>query len=617
MLRDQYKFRALYVRIALILLIAIFVIRLFVLQIFGDYEEVAEGNAFYKKITYAPRGLIYDRNGELLVYNQPMYDLLITMRDLDVAKKNGTPLDTLSFCELAGISYEEFVEKIENIKDRRKNRGYSSLTPQRFITQIFPEEFAKINEKLRHFSGFSAQIRTLRYYNYPCGAHVLGSVGEVSQKTIDNDSYYRLGDYAGVYGLELAYEKQLRGVNGVEIMLRDSRGRLQGKYKDGSQDTRAQSGENITTTIDIELQQLAEALLVGKVGSVVAIEPSTGEILAMASNPTWDPSVLVGRKRTENYPLLLNHKLKPFLNRAIQGKYSPGSTFKTVQALVGLQQGGYTTSDRYLCSGYSSKPIRCTHSHGKMIDLSNALQESCNPFFWMVYKNTLEKNGYGENNEKFKEQYEIWRNHVLSFGFGPRFEDTDILGQYHGGVPTIKTYNKWYGQKGWRALTIRSNAIGQGEVEATPLQMANAVAVIANSGYYVTPHLNKHDSMLVHRHECSVEEKYFPPVQHGMWLVCEQGSGRFYNIPDIEMCGKTGTVDNSHGKPHSMFVGYAPKDNPQIAIAVVVENAGFGSMWACPIASLCVEQYINDSIARPQVLNQMKTTIINPDATKF
>ncbi len=617
MQRDIYKNRAQIVKAVLYCLILVFIVRLFYLQMFGNYEDKAEGNAFYKKKSYAPRGLIYDRNGKLLVYNQPTYDLMVTMRELNVASKNGNPIDTFALCGLLNITKDYFDKRMEEVKDRRINLGYSYLTPQRFITQLSPEDYAVLQEQLRKFPGFSVQSRTLRNYTYPYGAHVLGSIGEVSKNTIKEDDFYKQGDYAGVSGLELVYEKEMRGVNGEEILLRDARGRLQGKYKDGTLDTKAVAGEDITTTLDIELQRLAEELLHGKVGSVVAIEPSTGEILAMASNPTWNPSLLVGRSRSKNYHLLLNDKMKPLLNRAIQGRYSPGSTFKTVQALVGLQQGGIDVHTKFLCSGYGSKPIRCTHTHGTMIDLGNALQESCNPYFWNLYKNTLEKNGYGEKNVKFKEQYNIWREHVLSFGFGPRFEDTDVWGQYHGGVPTIDTYNKWYGERGWRALTIRSNAIGQGEVQATPLQMANAVAVIANSGYYITPHLNKHDSMKVNRHQTSIDEKYFPPVQHGMWLVCEEGSGRYYNIPTIEMCGKTGTVDNSHGKPHSIFIGYAPKDKPEIAIAVVIENSGFGSMWACPIASLCVEQYINDTIARPELKKRMQETILNTDVKTF
>ncbi len=617
MIRDKYKQRSLMVKIALAFVVAIFVVRLLMLQMYGDYVDKAEGNAFYKKTTYAPRGLIYDRDGRLLVYNQPTYDLMLTEKDLNRAAKKGTAIDTLELCDLLNITKVEFEERIAYVKDRRKNRGYSPLTPQRFLTQLSPEEYAVLQEKLRKFPGFSVQSRTLRNYSYPCGAHVLGSIGEVSRKTIEKDDYYKQGDYSGVNGLELAYEKQLRGENGQEVMLRDARGRLQGKYKDGALDTKSEAGENIVSSLDIELQMLAEELLRGKVGSVVAIEPSTGEILAMASNPTWDPSLLVGRLRSEYYPILLEDKMKPLLNRATQGRYSPGSTFKTVQALVCLQQQGVTEHTHFHCDGYASKPIRCTHTHGTSIDLGNALQESCNPYFWMMYKTTLEKNGYGEKNSNFKEQYNIWRKNVMSFGFGPKFKDTDVLGQVDGGIPTVSTYDKWYGERGWRALTIRSNSIGQGEVQVTPLQLANSVAAIANSGYYITPHLNRHDTMKVRRHECAVDKKYYSIVQHGMWLVCDQGSGRFYNVPELQMCGKTGTVDNSHGKPHSLFIGYAPKDDPKIAIAVVVENSGFGSMWASPIASLCMEQYLTDTVSRPQLRERMRTTILNPDVKTF
>ena len=617
MLNDKYKDRSISVYIVLSVVVAIFVGRLGYLQLWEDYSEAAGDNAFYNKPIYASRGLIYDRNGKLLVYNQPTYDLMVTMKDLNSRPKDN-PMDTLELCGLLGIDYDQFVERMANIKDRRKNPGYSSLTPQRFMTQLSPEDYAMIQEHLRKFPGFSIQGRTLRNYNYPCGAHVFGSIGEVNKKQIERDPTYRLGDYAGVDGLELSYEKELRGENGVEILLRDSRGRIQGKYKDGEEDKMPVAGADITTTLDIDLQMVAEELLQGKIGSVVAIEPATGEILAMASNPTWNPSLLVGRLRSEYYPILQKDKTKPLLNRAVQGRYSPGSTFKTLQALVCLHEGGITKHTKFSCSGQASSPIRCTHSHGSPVSIEEALQESCNPFFWLSYKSTLERDGMGEKNAKFKENYTKWRDDIISFGLGPKWTDSDVVGLKDGAIYRAESYDKIYGATGWKATTIRSNSIGQGEVLVTPIQLANAVAVIANSGYYITPHLNKCDSMLQHRHESNVVDKsHYEVVQEGMWRVCEYGTGRYYKTPNVSMCGKTGTTDNSAGKPHSIFIGYAPRENPQIAIAVVIENAGFGSMWACPIATLCIEQYLFGEITRKDLFNRMKTSVLNSDVKKF
>ena len=617
MLDDKYKDRRIVIYIVLALVVFVFAIRLAQLQLYDDYTNVAESNAFYRKPIYAPRGLIYDRNGKLLVYNQPTYDLMVTMKELRDQKKAGTPIDTLELCNLLGITYEHFLDRMASIKDRRKNYGYSQLTPQRFMTQLSPEDYAMLQEHLRKFPGFTVQSRTLRNYNYPCGAHVLGSIGEVNKRQIERDSYYRPGDYAGSDGLELTYEKQLRGENGVEILLRDSRGRIQGKYKDGAFDEMPESGINITTTLDVDLQMIAEELLQGKIGSIVAIEPSTGEILAMASNPTWNPSLLVGRLRSEYYPILQNDATKPFLNRATGGLYSPGSTFKTLQALVCLEHGGITRHTEFPCSGEASKPIKCTHNHGSPVSLEEAIQESCNPYFWLAYKATLERDGYGDKNANFKANYTRWREDILSFGLGYKWEDSDVYGLKDGAIYRAETYNKIYGERGWKALTIRSNSIGQGEVLVTPIQLANAAAIIANEGYYITPHLNKCDSLLTHRHEANVDKKHYDVVQEGMWRVCEYGTAHFYKLPDLAVCGKTGTTDNSGGKPHSIFFGYAPRENPQIAIAVVIENAGFGSMWACPIAMLCMEQYLYKEITQKNLFNRMKTSVLNSSVKNY
>lgn len=593
------------------IVVVIYIMRLFSLQVLDDkYAERADRNALLRRTKYPPRGLIYDRNGKLLVYNQPVYDITVILREMS------EKFDTLSFCKALNIDIDFFNERMDNIQDRKKNRGFSRYTPQVFMTQLGPEEIATLQETLYMYPGVSIQNRTLRNYTYPNAAHVLGNIGEVSQKMLDEDPYYQLGDYAGRDGIEYTYEKALRGEKGREILLRDVHGRIIGRYEDGKQDVEPRAGTDLTLTLDIQLQIVAEQLLEGKIGSVVAIEPKTGEILALASSPTWDPALLVGRPRSENYADLLADPTKPLMNRATQAQYSPGSTFKTIQALVCLQEGGITEKSVFLCNSTNSTPIRCTHYHGYGITLLNAIEQSCNPFFWHAFKETVEKNGYGKENAHFKAQYERWREDVMSFGLGQRFSDSDIYEQAKGFIPSEEFYTKHYGETGWRALTIRSLSIGQGEILLTPLQLANAIAAIANDGYYITPHLNKCDSMLQHKHYTNVASKHFEIVKEGMFRVSTYGTGRHYRLPDISMCGKTGTVQNSHGKDHSIFVGFAPKEDPQIVLAVVVENAGFGATWAAPIASLMIEQYMYGTIKRDHLFNRISTTVINPNVQK-
>jgi len=461
------------------------------------------------------------------------------------------------------------------------------------MTQLDIEDIATIQQSMYKYPGFFIQNRTLREYAFPNAAHVLGNIGEVSKKRIENDEYYKPGDYAGRDGIEYTYENTLRGVKGVEILLRDAKGRIKGKYKNGEKDILPIAGENLTLTLDIQLQILGEKLMSGKVGSIVAIEPSTGEILAMVSNPAFNPSILVGRQRSKNYIALLNDPTKPLMNRATQAQYSPGSSFKPIQALVCQQMGGITEKTIFSCNGPESSPVKCTHHHGSPVSLLNAIEQSCNPYFWNAFRTTIEKDGYGVKNNIFRNNYDVWVDNVKSFGLGEKFTDSDIYEQSRGYIPTQKYYNKVYrSETGWRAITIRSNSIGQGEILATPLQLANAMSVIANMGYYITPHLNKSDSMKTKVHRSKVDEKYFPIVVEGMSRVFEFGTARLSKIEGIDMCGKTGTVQNSRGKDHSIFVGFAPRENPKIAIAVVVENAGFGSTYAAPVFSLLVEQYI-------------------------
>jgi penicillin-binding protein 2 len=442
-------------------------------------------------------------------------------------------------------------------------------------------------------------------------------VGEVNQNDLDRDAFYSRGDYSGRDGLERTYEKQLRGEKGVEILLRDSRGRMQGSYRDGALDRKAKAGIDLHTTLDIRLQLLAEELLSGKIGSAVAIEPETGEILALVSNPSWNPKVLVGKERSKNYNSLLQDPTKPLMNRATQARYSPGSTFKTIQALVCLQEGAITPNTLYPCSGPGSSPIKCTHHHGSPVALDRAIEQSCNPYFWCAFRDMLQKDGYGKDNEDFRRRYELWRKDVMSFGLGQKFTDSDIGEQSAGSIPSTQLYDRTYGKTGWKAITIRSLSIGQGEIEVTPLQLANQAATIANGGYYITPHLNKNDSMRIHRHELDIRKEHFEVVKEGMHRVMVYGTGRHYAIDSLHMAGKTGTVQNPHGKDHAIFIGFAPLENPQIAVAVVVENAGFGASWACPIASMMLEQYLTGEVKRKDLRKRMANTILNESVKKW
>lgn len=585
--------------------IILYVLRLFTIQIIeSKYKTGADSNAFLKKTQFPPRGLIYDRNHVLMVYNKPAYDIALIMREIH-------DLDTVSFCKALRIDKQYFINRIAEIKDKHKNPGYSSYTPQFFMTQLNIEDIANIQESIYKYPGFYIQNRTIREYPFTAAAHVLGSIGEVSQKKIDNDDYYKTGDYAGRDGIEYTYEETLRGEKGVEILLRDVKGRIKGKYENGKEDIAPKAGDNLTLTLDSKLQILAEKLLKGKVGSVVAIEPSTGEILAMVSNPSFNPSLLSGRQRSKNYMKLLNDPTKPLLNRATQAQYSPGSSFKPIQALVCQELGGIDEGTMFACNGPASSPVKCTHHHGSPVSLLSAIEQSCNPYFYNTLRVTLEKDGYGDKNINFRNNYKKWEETIRSFGYGSRFTESDVYEQSRGNIPSEKFFDKVYGLSGWRAITIRSLGIGQGEVLVTPLQLANAMSVIANEGYYITPHLNKCDSMKKKIHQVKVEKKYFPIVNEGMWRVFEFGTGRGSKIADISMCGKTGTVQNSHGKDHAFFVGFAPREKPKIAIAVVVENAGFGATYAAPIFSLMVEQYIKGKIDRKDLEERISQIVTN------
>ena len=584
-----------------VLVVLTYIIRLFILQVIDQSTQgKAETNAQLRQTIYPSRGLIYDRNGELLVANQPIYEVTMIVREMQ-----NSAFDTLSFCEKLRITTIEFEERMQNMMNSRKNRGFSRYSPQVFMDQLRQEEVAALQQELYKYAGVDIRCRTLRDYMYPIASHVLGSVGEVNQRDLERDSYYSAGDYSGRDGIERTYEQELRGEKGVKILMRDSRGRIQGPYQEGKLDRDAVTGNDLHLGLDIQTQLLAERLMQGKVGSVVAIEPQTGEVLALVSSPNWDPRTLVGQERSKNYQALLRDAHKPLINRATQAQYAPGSTFKILQALVGLQEGVITTKTQYACNGQTSYPIKCTHDHGSPVDLEEGIEQSCNPYFWAMYKDLLQQDGYSDDNAEFKGHYQTWRDHVMSFGLGKKFEDTDISEHAKGAVPSVALYDKLYGKRGWKAITIRSLSIGQGEILVTPLQLANQTAAIANKGYYITPHLNRNDSMKLRIHHTSIDAKHFDVVHRGMARVMTEGTGKWYNVPELQICGKTGTVQNPHGEDHALFIGFAPQDNPQIAIAVAVENAGFGSTWACPIATLLMEQYLTGEIKRNWLYDRM------------
>lgn len=573
-------------------IVAVFIGRLFSLQVMNDeYKKHADSNAFLNKTIYPSRGVMYDRNGKLLVSNQPAYDVMVCMR-------NVKDLDTLAFCQSLGITEEFFVKRMADVKNRRLNPGYSSYTDQLFLSQLTAEDFAMFQEQLYKFSGFSIQRRTIRQYDYPVAGHLFGDLGEVSKKDIAKDDYYVQGDFIGKQGIESYYEKQLRGEKGKEVLLRDAYGRVKGKYMDGAMDVAPVPGKNLTLSIDIELQALAERLLQNKIGSVVAIEPSTGEVLCMASSPTFDPQVLVGRKRGENHRMLSKDKQKPLLNRAIMGTYPPGSTFKTSQALTYLQEGIITPETQFPCSHgfrYKGLHVGC-HAHGSPIPLVPSLATSCNSYYcWGLYR-MIGADKYGSSQAALTR----WKDHMVAMGFGYRL-GIDLPGEARGFIPNEGTYNKVYG-KSWNGLTIISISIGQGEVTLTPLQIANLGATIANRGHYIVPHVVKEvqgeelDSLYRFPKRTMVDRVHYETVVRGMREAVLNGTCRAANLPDIEVCGKTGTAQN-RGKDHSAFMGFAPMNDPKIAVAVYVENGGFGAVYGVPIGALIMEKYLTGTLS--------------------
>ena len=570
--------------------IIIYLIRLFTLQLMSDdYKKNADSNAFRKEIQYPSRGLIYDRKHRLLVYNESSYNIMVIMND-----QRG--IDTLDFCRTIGITKAFYIKRMEEIKAKT---NYSRYTPQVFLSQIPSQEFSVFREKLFRFNGFSAEKRSVRHYTSGIAAHILGDMGEVSNADIEEDDYYQSGDYIGKLGVERSYEKQLRGEKGMRIMLRDVHGRTKGHYQNGKYDKAPIPGKDLMLSIDSELQALAERLLEGKLGAIVAIEPSTGEILCMASSPSYDPRLMVGRDRGKNHQRLNSDPMKPLLNRAIMGTYPPGSTFKLTQALIGLQEGSIDPTISFPCHhgfNYRGLHVGC-HSHASPISLIPALGTSCNAYFcWNLYR-------LFSNRSRFKSTQDAmtrWKDHAVAMGFGYKL-GVDLPGERRGMIPNAQYYDKAYRGR-WNALTVISIAIGQGEVTATPLQIANLAATVANRGFYYIPHIihdirgSQIDSIYRTRHYTLVDRKWYNYVVAGMRRAVTHGTCHSANLPGIEVCGKTGTAQN-RGHDHSTFAGFAPMNDPKIAVSVYVENGGWGNTYGVPLGALIIEQYLNGKLS--------------------
>lgn len=570
--------------------------RLAYVQLFEEsYQLSADSNSRRKVIQYPSRGLIYDRNGKLLVSNQPVYDIMIIPREVH-------EFDSLDFCNTVGIDMPTLRLLFKELRLNIRRRRASVHKPSVFIRQLSGERYAMLQEKLYKMEGFYAQRRTLRKYEYPAAAHVLGYVGEVNENIVKKNPYYIQGDYIGVSGIESSFEEQLRGKKGVNFQMVDVLGRTKGSFRDGEYDTLAVSGQDLTLSLDIELQQYGEKLMAGKTGSIVAIRPETGEILCMVSAPSYDPSLLIGRDRSVKFPVLSTDPLKPLFNRAIQAWYPPGSTFKTINALIGLQEGVVAPETRYPCShGYTIGRFHMgCHGHMSPLNLRQSIQHSCNAYYAYEFRSILDNKNYSSVNEAL----DTWKDYLVRFGLGYRL-GVDIANENRGFVPNSAYYDKNKG-KGWTSLGVVSLAIGQGELLLTPLQMANVAATIANKGWFYTPHAvhriedSSIDSLYTTKRYTGIDTSYFSIIQDGMELAVwgtDAGTARGAQIPGIRICGKTGTAQNPHGRDHSIFMSFAPKEDPQIAISVYVENAGFGATWAAPIASLMVEKYINGEIA--------------------
>ncbi len=582
----------------------IILIRLFNLQVLSPrYKGLADGNVLRREVLYPPRGEVYDRNGEYLVQSRECYDLMVIYREID--RKN---LDSAKLCRITGLSPAKLTRALNDARMMPR-------APRLIANYISSEEKLLFDEA--SFAGFYTVYRTVRQYPRSVGGNLLGYISEVSQSMLDKNPYYQAGEYVGMYGVESAYEKELRGIKGVRVTKVDSHGAMKGSYMDGIYDTLPKQGQYIVSTIDARLQRFGEELMEGKVGAAVAIEPSTGEILMMVSSPSYDPDDLVGRDRGNNYMKLLNDPRRPLFNRAVTSRYPPGSTFKLVQGLIGQQEGVLTPSQSYNCHGgfsYGNRTLGC-HAHSAHTDLKHAVAWSCNTYFCHVYRNILDNPAYGS----VKESFDKWREYVLSFGFGRKL-GSDFLNEGGGYVPDVAFYDRRY-RGSWNSLTVISLSIGQGELGCTPLQMANMASILANRGHYYIPHIVKEvegvdslDKRFYEPQHTMVDSKYYDTIVEGMWESVNLGADGWHNnayVEGLDICGKTGTAENPHGRDHSTFLSFAPRDNPKIAISVYVENGGFGATIARPIASLIEEFYLTDTITRPVILKQVKDMRIN------
>ncbi len=573
------------------ILFTIYIIQLLFIQtVQTQYRESASNNVLRFITQYPTRGLIFDRKNRFLVFNEPVYDIMVVPRQIK-------PFDSLDLCKMLNIS-PQFLETQINAAKR-----YSRFKPSIFLKQVSNTDYAKFSEKLYRFPGFYAQTRTVRKYPEHNSAHLLGYVGEVTDKQVKEDQNYKSGDYIGVNGLEKAYEHILRGEKGVEVFMVDVHNRIKGRYNNGKNDKQAVPGLDINITIDTDLQNYGESLMNNKKGAIIAIEPKTGEILCLISAPGFDPNLLSGRERGVKYKILESDSLKPLFNRALQAQYPPGSTFKLINALVGQQMGTLNINTAYSCySGYrvGNFFLGC-HSHTSPLKLIESISHSCNAYYCNVFRNLLDKNGQAG----FRANYSRWYELTTSFGLNQKL-GLDFPFELSGLIPDTSFYDRKIGNKRWVSLNIVSNSIGQGEILTTPLQMVNIACIIANRGYYIIPHFvkkienqNSIDKKYIDKQFVKIDSVYFNPVVEGMYLAVNGGAGstaRIARVDGLEICGKTGTAQNPHGKDHSIFIAFAPKDNPKIAVAVYVENAGFGATWSAPIASLVIEKYLNDSI---------------------
>lgn len=578
-------------------ILLIYLVRLFLLQVVEEkYKVMANDNAFLTRTMYPARGQIFDRNGKLLVTNEPAYDLVVTMRSVK-------DLDTLDFCKTLSITREIFDQRMKEIKDRSKNPGYSSYTQQTFATQLSGQDYGALQTRLYKYAGFEIRPRTIRQYKVSIAPHILGNIREVNLKDMQKDSYYQRGDYTGDLGVEKSYESYLRGVKGKQILLRDAHGRIKGHFEDGKYDSSPVPGRDLTLSIDADLQAYAESLMVNKIGAVVAIQPSTGEILCMVSSPTFDPSLLVGRQRGKNYKALTANPYKPLFDRAVSASYPPGSTFKPTQGLIGLQDGAITPQTLLHCNGgfrMGNFRMGC-HDGVAAWTIVPAIATSCNGYFGWCLVNIL-------NNKKYKniqESFTAWKDYMVSMGYGYKL-GVDIPGETRGFIPNAAYYNKGFRTDKWKPINVISISIGQGEILATPLQIANLAATIANRGHYYVPHVIHaiQDTIVPDtfriQQKTLIEPRWYDWIVEGMRAAAVSGTVRRTGNMDPEgiiLCGKTGTAQNPHGTDHSVFMGFAPQENPEIAICCYVENGGFGATYGVPIGTLVIEKYLNGKIS--------------------